>query len=89
MNVLDPATPFPYLLYTLAGAGIVAYALPRSINALDQAHRDAYLAHAPARAVAALVFWAIWPLLALLLGVEAIATVVLWVIDLFDDEGGE
>jgi hypothetical protein len=89
VNVLDPATPFPYLLYSLAGAGVVAYVLPQSLERLSQLERDLYAAHPPLKAFAALVMWAIWPLLAFFVALEAIARVALWFIDLFDSDDSD
>lgn len=86
LGVLDPTTPYPYLLYTLAGAGVVAYALPKSVEGLEPAVRDIYNAHPPARALCALVYWALWPLFAVLLLIAAVVGVAMWVIDLFEDE---
>lgn len=83
MSVLDPTTPWPWLLYVLAGAGVVAFALPRAMQALGQAGRDAFRAYPSIQVVAALVFWAIWPLLALLLLLEGAATAILWVSNRF------
>jgi hypothetical protein len=91
VSVLDPATPWPYLLYSLAGAGVVAHVMPSSLNRLPAAERDAYRAHPGMRALAAIVMWAIWPLLAFFVALEGLARIVLWVVDLFDhdDEDGE
>lgn len=85
-GVLDPTTPYPWLLYILAGAGVVAFALPRSINRSEPVVRDIYNAHAPARALCAVVYWALWPVVASLLVLEVAARIALWLIDLFDDD---
>jgi hypothetical protein len=89
MSVLDPATPWPYLLYTLAGAGFVAFALPRAMNGMPPVAQDIYRLNPYARPLAALVYWVLWPLLASILALAGIVSLALRIMDLFDDKDGE
>lgn len=78
---LDPATPYPYLLYTLAGAAVVCIAVPKALNAVSQLERDAFRAHPQSQAMLYLVMWLLWPIIGALLFVEAVCNVILWGLD--------
>lgn len=86
IGVLDPATPYPYLLYTLAGAGIVAYLVPKSVATLPPVLQSAYYANPFARILAAVVYWLLWPFMALMLVVALVCQVAIWVLDLLEDD---
>lgn len=86
MSVLDPATPWPWLLYALAGAGLAAYAVPEVLNkGVPAVQRDAVRAHPPIHAVLYLIVWAVWPLLAAVMLVSG-AQRVWWRIEDWRDE---
>lgn len=87
MSVLDPNTPWPYLLYVLAGAGVVAWVVPRTVKLLEGAEREAYNAQPQARMLVALTFWVFWPLVAALLLLTTILATGLRIYDFFT--GGE
>lgn len=63
MSVLDPSTPYPWLLYTLAGAAVATRAVPVALDDMTQLQRDLFRAHPAALAVLALICWTLWPLI--------------------------
>jgi hypothetical protein len=72
VSVLDPATPWPWLLYALAGAGLAAYVVPEVLNSrhVTAAVRETFRAHPPAMAFMYVVMWAIWPFLAAIMLID-------------------
>lgn len=80
MGLLDPRGPWVWLLYALAGAGVVTGVLPSIINQMSQVNRDAYRAHPPVQAFIWLLGWAFWPLLAgfILLGLAETGFWIVW-----------
>jgi hypothetical protein len=51
-----------WLLYTIAGVGVVVWSYPRWLREMTQLERDVFAAHPPARALLALFLWVFWPL---------------------------
>jgi hypothetical protein len=81
-GILDPAGPWVWLLYTLAGAGFIAAVLPWMVKMNPPIVRDIYAANPGFRALVAIVLWAIWPVLVGSLLIGLIWGGTMWVWDL-------
>jgi len=81
VSVLDPTTPYPYLLYTLFGAGVVAYFLPKALEDAPQLLRDTFNARPALYPIAAIVLWTIWPLIFGLFLLALLAGLALRILD--------
>jgi hypothetical protein len=63
MTVFDPEGPWVWLLYALAGAAFIAWAVPDMLKHGDQLQRDVFRANAGAMAFMYVVTWLFWPVL--------------------------